>query len=157
MLNLTLEVVSSFRKHRPSDIQFDVNGTYLNSRTYRGSRSFAKHFQSVYNTSSPGREGGGSHSGWLSSDSLPLPPTSRSNILTPAEDLSPVKSVRLDAIIGFVINCCSKISSWLLTYILFFSLPGENFSSQWQKRYCTYSKKKGNSSSASNYRPIALF
>jgi hypothetical protein len=114
--------------------------------------AFAKHFQLVYNTTTPA----GPHSLLLSSDFLHLPPISELDILKAIKRLRPSTSVRPDGIPSFTIKGFSIIFAPLLKYIFDLSLSQEHFPTQWKKAVIVPILKKGNSFSISNYRPISL-
>jgi hypothetical protein len=87
--------------------------------------AFAKHFQSVCNTSPVSH-----HSSLLSSDFLQMLPVSELDILKAIKRLRPCKSVGLCGISGFIITGCSTIFAPLLKHIFSISLSRERFPTQ---------------------------
>jgi hypothetical protein len=121
--------VSSFRKQNSYTFHLDINGTNVVEPT-EVVEAFAKHFQSVYNTTTPA----GPRSALLSSDFLHLPPVTELDILKAIKRLRPSKSVGPDGIPTFIVKGCSIIFAPLLQYILNLSLSQEHFPAQWKKK-----------------------
>jgi hypothetical protein len=120
--------VSSFRKRTLHTIYLDIYVTNVVEPT-EVAEAFAKHFQSVYNTTTPA----GPYSGLLSSDFLHLPPITELDILKAIKCLRPSKSVGPDSILSSIIKGCSIIFILLLKYIFNLSLSQEHFPAQLKK------------------------
>jgi hypothetical protein len=146
-----LKYIPSFKKHNAYSVHLDLNATNV-VEPVKVAEVFARHFQSVYNTSSPA----GYHAGVLSSDILQLPPVSELDILKAIKCLRPSTSIGVDGIPGFITKGCSTIFTPLLKYIFDLSLSQEHFPMQWKKAVIVPILKKRRSSSVSNYRPITL-
>jgi len=93
--------------------------------TFLVAETFARHFQSVCNTSPVSY-----HSSLLSNDILQMPHVSELDILKAIKRLRPCKPVGLFGMPGFVITGCSTIFAPLLNCIFSISLSRERFTTQ---------------------------
>ncbi|PNF43033.1 hypothetical protein B7P43_G08782 [Cryptotermes secundus] len=146
------QFVASFRKKSSTSIQLIVDGTHLVDH-YEVANAFAEHFQSVYNSSSPGVFPSLSSS---SLGSLTLSPITDSDIFKAIARLKPFKSVGLDNIPAFVIKGCSDILAPVLKHIFSLTLSQQCFPALWKQAAVVPIFKKGHSASVNNYRPVSI-
>jgi hypothetical protein len=120
--------VASFRKRNSTSIQLEVDGTHL-AEPYNVADAFAKHFQSVYNTSCTGVFPSLSQS----SEFLSLAPISVVDICKALRRLRPSESVGLDDIPSFVTKGCSEIFVPVIKHIFNLSLTQHYFPTIWKQ------------------------
>jgi hypothetical protein len=127
-----------------------INSNYLIKRNDVADE-FAKHFQSVYNSS------------YLivfpallpSSEDLSLALVSDSDVIKAIERTRPSKAAGVDDIPAFIIKGCTDIFVPILKHIFKLSLSQQHFPTLWKQAAIVPVLKKGNCTSVSNYRLIS--
>lgn len=143
--------MSQFRNKNINWIYLDIDIVVL-SRPRDIGEAFSKHFQSVYCSSFSGTFGSVNQS----TEILSLFPVSNSDVQNAVKRMRSTNSVRLNGVPSFVTKCCSESFVLVLKFNFNLILSQNNFPDLWKQAVIVPVFKKRRTSSAGNYKPIAI-